>query len=112
MQTKRVIDLGEARTSPAAKVFAGRQRGKYWREHFKLDELDTVSESVRILIPEDIISLNISFFLNLFGDSIRRLGKEKFIIHYRFESDPILQPLIDQGIDQALKRSSALPESE
>jgi hypothetical protein len=112
MQMNRVIDLGVARTSPAAKVFAGRQRGKYWRDQFKLDELDNVAEAVKVVIPEDIISLNISFFLNLFGDSIRRLGKEKFVAHYKFESDPVLQPLIDQGVEQALKRSSALPESE
>jgi hypothetical protein len=112
MQKNKVIDLGEARTTPAAKVFAGRARGKYWRQRFKLDELDTEAEPVCVIIPNDIISLNISFFLNLFGDSIRRLGKEKFVSHYRFQSDPILQPLIDQGVEQALKRSSALPESD
>ena len=35
-ETKR-IDLGEARTSKEAKVYSGRERGKYWRQHFKLD---------------------------------------------------------------------------
>ncbi len=104
-----VIDLNVARTSPEAKVFAGRERGKYWRERFKLDELDSSSEPVRVVIPADIVSLNISFFLNLFGKSIRLLGREGFTAHYIFESDPVLRPLIEQGIEQALKRSSALP---
>jgi hypothetical protein len=110
MQTPTVIDLNQARTSPAAKVFAGRERGKYWRVQFGLDSLDSASQEIRVLIPEDVISLNISFFLNLFGESIRKLGREKFKEHYRFQSDPILLPVIEQGIDQALKRSSALPE--
>jgi hypothetical protein len=111
MQAPNFIDLNQARTSPAAKVFAGRERGKYWRAKFKLDELDTVAEPITVLIPEDVISLNISFFLNLFGDSIRKLGRETFTAHYLFKSDPVLQPVIAQGIDQALKRSSALPET-
>jgi hypothetical protein len=110
MQNPKVIDLNLARTAPQAKVFAGRERGKYWRNQFKLDEVDALDGPVEVIIPEDIISLNISFFLNLFGDSIRRLGREGFKEHYIFKSDPILQPLIAQGIEQALKRSSALPE--
>lgn len=109
MQTSKVIDLNKARTSPQAKVFAGRERGKYWRKEFNLDEVDKEEGTVEVLIPEDIISLNISFFLNLFGESIRRLGRENFRTHYHFTSDPILEPSIAQGIEQALKRSSALP---
>jgi hypothetical protein len=105
----KTIDLNQARTSPQAKVFAGRERGKYWRDYFKIDDLDQVPEQVDVLIPPDILSLNISFFLNLFGKSIRFLGRDQFVAHYVFRVDPVLQPLIDQGIEQALKRSSALP---
>jgi len=108
----KAINLGQARTSPEAKVFAGRERGKYWRKQFHLDELDKIEETVEVIIPDDIISLNISFFLNLFGKSVRTLGREGFVAHYHFKSDPILQPLIMQGIEQALKRSSALPDSD
>lgn len=109
MQEQPTIDLNAARTSPAAKVFAGRERGKYWRTQFRIDELDSEPGPVRVIVPEDILSLNISFFLNLFGDSIRKFGREGFREHYRFENDPVLTPVIDQGIEQALKRSSALP---
>jgi hypothetical protein len=110
MANNTTIDLNEARTSPKAIVFAGRERGKYWRERFKLDELDILTDPIQVVIPPDVISLNISFFLNLFGESVRRLGRDAFLAHYHFISDPILEPLISQGIDQALKRSSALPE--
>ncbi len=109
MPTQKTIDFNDARTSPAAKVFAGRERGKYWRAKFEIDKLDSEPEPVTVLVPEDILSLNISFFLNLFGESIRKLGKEGFRTHYIFQNDPILTPVIDQGIEQALKRSSALP---
>ena len=109
---KVIIDLNNARTSPAAKVFAGRERGKYWRQKFKLDELDKATDPIEVVIPEDVISLNISFFLSLFGESVRLLGREGFIEHYRFQADDLLAPLIQQGIDQALKRSNALPGSE
>lgn len=109
MLTSQVIDLNNARTSPAAKVFAGRERGKYWRTQFHLDSLDAATEPVTVIIPDDVISLNISFFLNLFGESIRKLGREGFKAHYTFQCDEVLRPVIDQGIEQALKRSSALP---
>src|ERR1035437_1397893 len=106
MQNPKIIDLNIARTDAQAKVFAGRERGKYWRVQFKIDELDVVEGIVQVIIPQDIISLNISFFLNLFGDSIRKLGREGFKEHYIFQCDPILEPQIAQGIEQALKRSS------
>lgn len=108
---EHVVDFNKARTSPQAKVFAGRERGKYWRKEFRLDELDHLDQPVRVIIPADILSLNISFFLNLFGSSIRFLGRHGFLAHYKFECDPALIPFIEQGVDQALKRSSALPEA-
>lgn len=104
------IDLNDARTSREAKVFSGRSRGKYWRERFRLDELDTSDTPVTVVIPGDIFSINLSFFLSLFGQSVRTLGKERFLQKYRFECDPDLKQMIEQGVDQALKRSSALPE--
>lgn len=105
--TKR-IDLGEARTSKEAKVYSGRERGKYWRQHFELDRLDHDDSSVEVVIPEDILSINLSFFLSLFGESVRYLGSADFRAKYHFVCDPSLLPLIDQGIEQSLKRSSVL----
>jgi hypothetical protein len=110
MQNHKIIDLGIARTSPQAIVFAGRERGKYWRLKFGLDDLDGDEQPVDVLIPQDVISLNISFFLNLFGASVRKLGSDGFREHYVFKNDPVLDPSISQGIEQALKRSIALPD--
>jgi hypothetical protein len=106
----KIVDLGSARTDSHARVFAGRARGTFCRQKFKIEALDEVEEQVTIVIPADVISLNISFFLSFLGESVRKLGKDDFKEHYKFECDPILVPLIDQGIDQALKRSNALVE--
>jgi len=105
------IDLAKARTAPQAKVYSGRDRGTFWREKFEVDSADEQSEPVKVLIPTDIISVNISFFLGLFGKSVRQLGREEFSRHYVFECEPILRQLIEQGITQALKRSNALGET-
>lgn len=106
----KTVDLNKARTSQSAKVFAGRDRGRYWRKVFGLDELDKGAEEVVVVVPSDVLAINISFFLSMFGQSVRNLGKEEFRSHYKFEVNPDLKPLIDLGIDQAVKTSSALPE--
>src|SRR5690242_13879215 len=105
----RVIDLDRARTSKSARVFSGRDRGRFWRKEFRLDELDEAPEGVIVKIPEDVLSVNLSFFLSLFGDSVRLLGQEGFRRKYHFECDPALEPLINQGVEQATKKSSVLP---
>jgi hypothetical protein len=111
MSKTNTIDLGSARTSKEAKVFSGRDRGKYWRSAFRLDELDHDDSVVEVSIPDDILSINLSFFLSLFGESVRFLGKDGFRQKYLFKCEPSLMPLIDQGIEQAVKKSSVLTTS-
>jgi hypothetical protein len=106
----RRIDLDKARTSSGARVLAGRDRGVHWRGVFRLDEIDRTPEPVEIIIPPDIISINISFFLGMFGKSVRALGKDDFVKHYIFKCDEDLRPLINLGVDQALKTSTALSD--
>jgi hypothetical protein len=103
-----VIDLNEARSSAEAKVFSGRMRGRHWRKQFRLDRLDRETGSVVVKIPADVFSVNMSFFLGLFGESVRTLGVEAFFSKYEFECDPVLIPSIRQGAERALKESSAL----
>jgi hypothetical protein len=102
------VDLDKARTSKDARVFAGRDRGGHWRSEFKLDEIDNGTDAVDVEIPGDVISVNISFFLGMFGKSVRTLGTERFRQRYQFHCNEDLLPLIDLGVEQALKTSSAL----
>ena len=99
------VDLGKARTNREVKVFAGRERGKYWRTEFRLDELDGAPEQINVVIPDDIAAINISFFLSMFGKSVRDLGKERFREHYIFQCDTELLPLIELGVEQAVTRT-------
>ena len=99
------IDLNDARTSRESRVLSGRPRGVECRQRFNLSKLDVAPERVVVTIPADIYSMNISFFLGLFGDSVRALGKVKFMEKYRFICDPIHTDTILDGIERALKES-------
>ena len=98
----RVIDLGDACRSKEDKILNGRDWGRHWRKQYALEQLDRTPERVRVVIPDDIISINWSFFRGLFGDSVRLLGRTTFRKKYEFECDSSLDSLIEQGIEQSL----------
>ncbi len=83
------------------KVFVGREAGYTCREFFKLDELDKVRTEITVTIPEEVYSVNSSFFLGMFGDSIRSLGKDVFLSQYHFVGKGISRTL-NSGIRHAL----------
>jgi hypothetical protein len=106
------IDLAQVRTSPQSRVFSGRERGLAARQKFNLARMDRNPDTVTILIPRDTYSMNMSFFLGMFGESVRSLGREGFNRKYRFDSDPVHLGSIVEGVNRALKESSVLPESD
>jgi hypothetical protein len=112
MTNTNTIDLAQVRTSPESRVFSGRERGLAARQKFNLTRVDLEPGKVTILIPQDTYSMNMSFFLGMFGDSVRSLGREGFNRKYRFESDPVHLQSIVEGINRALKESSVLPERD
>ncbi len=102
-----ILDLNEARTSPGSRVLSGRDRGVECRKMFNLAQLDSSRESaVLVKIPKDIYSMNTSFFLGLFGDSIRALGREGFLSKYQFDCDELQRETVTGGIERALKETS------
>ena len=106
------IDLSSVRTSPSSRVFSGRERGLAAREKFNLNVLDHQSGGVTVVIPEGTYSMNMSFFLGMFGDSVRELGRDEFRQKYLFESDPVHLQSIEEGVNRALKESFVLPEKK
>lgn len=109
MVNELVINLDTVRTSPESRVFSGRPRGEWCREHFKLDAADTAGAAVRIIIPKGTYSVNMSFFLGLLGRSVRHYGnKEGFYKHYKFECEEFHWESIHAGVEQALKESNVL----
>lgn len=94
--------------NPNSKVLSGRKEGKEFRDKIDLDNIDKNSDVVNVIFPDDIISLNSSFFLGLFGPSVRYLGKEKFEQKYTFTCPDFIINSINDGIERALKTSNAL----
>ena len=99
MMTHR-IDLALYRT-PGVRVFAGRDRGREVRAAAELDRLDQSSDTVEIVVPGDVFSVNSSFFLAMFGPSIRHLREPGFRHKYRFTGKTI-DRVVDDGIREAL----------
>lgn len=86
------------------KVFAGRKVGEDFRERLDLDEEDLKPGYVEVTFPVDLISINTSFFLGLFGKSVQKLGGEQFRKKYFFkEITAHIDKSITEGIDRALK---------
>lgn len=101
-----IIDLNEYR-SHGAKVYAGRERGLAAREKAGIDQMDAGTEPVEIRIPEDVFSVNSSFFIGMFGASIKKLGEAEFRRRFVF-SGPGVDRALDDAIREALRTSSPL----
>ena len=101
------LDLQEFKTE-GSWVFSGRPRGEKVREIKHLAAVDTTDEHVDVHIPQEILGLNPSFFLGLFGPSVRRFGKEAFEQKFQFHCNPAVLTDIRDGINQALKESNPL----
>lgn len=77
------------------------------RNDAHLERLDVGDEDVRVVIPADTFSVTSSFFLGMFGDSIRRLGRHAFRKKYTFEG-PLLDGVIDDAVQEALRTIAPL----
>lgn len=89
-------------------VMSGRPKGEQIRSELNLDRLDADPEAVEVDVPEEVVSLNNSFFLGLFGPSVRNLGEGQFRSHYKFRCAPPIVKDIDSGIHESLKTSNPL----
>jgi hypothetical protein len=107
--TTNTINLEDYRVK-GAKVFTGRDRGKSVRESSKLDEIESLFAEINIIIPDNIYSINPSFFEELFLNVVIKLGKEKFLEKFKFISHgnyPYLKPL-HEAIDRILRNKTAI----
>ena len=104
-----IINLEDFRVKEGnriSKVFTGRDRGKYVREKSRIDELETLYESVTIIIPDQIYS----FFEELLVNVVKKLGKEKFLAKFKFVSqgDYEYEMPLNQAVDRILKAQTAI----
>ncbi|TYP97983.1 hypothetical protein C7447_103150 [Tenacibaculum adriaticum] len=104
-----IFELEEYR-SKGSKVFTGRDKGKYVREESEFDSLEKNNDSVTFVIPDNIFSINPSFFEELLINVVTKLGKEGFLKKFKFKNEGTYKyekPLND-AIDRILRENNAL----
>lgn len=89
----------------SAPVLSGREKGAEIRNRLSLDKIDKDHEPMEVIIPEELYSINSSFFLGLFGPSVKSFGEAGFKDKYIFMGNDILKDDIDDGISRALNES-------
>lgn len=89
--TTTVLDLSNV----AGPVYSGRDRGVALRAKYDLDALDAQSEPIQVIIPENTYTISSSFFLGLFGPSVRKCGSvDKFEVKFSFLGPEFLKPVL------------------
>lgn len=106
---KQRINLLEYRGNNSS-VFTGRTEGKLVRKKLKLSEKDKDNVIYEVIIPKDTTSINSSFFLGLFFESIKTLGSiEKFEKKYVFvveEEDAEWKAILERNLAECRRRAN------
>ncbi len=101
-----MLDLNNVRTSPDSRIFSGRDSGKSARIRLEVERAERADERITVRIPPDALAVNLSFFLGLFGPSVRKYGAEGFRHIYTFEGKPVHLKSVEEGIRKALLEGS------
>lgn len=84
-------------------VFTGRARGQESRKRLGLDNLPA-EEVVDVRIPEDVYTITSSYFLGLFGPSVRSAGsREKFLERFKFTAPAHIKDKLGDFVTRALR---------
>lgn len=110
MKTEKNTIKLESFRAAHSKVFTGRDRGEYVREQSKVDEIEESNSDVYFIIPDNIYSINPSFFEELFFNVVQKLGKSDFLAKFHFESlgDYDYQKPLNEAIDRILRKRTGL----
>lgn len=89
-------------------TFAGRSEGKKVRTHLDLDKKDKELNNYQVVIPNDTTSMNPSFYLGLFFESIAMLGIERFQEKYAFDlsnMEPRLKEVVEDNLKECMRKA-------
>ena len=107
MEDIKIVDYDKK--TKAMIVLSGRDLGYQLRNKMKLDQKDSDGKKYKVHFPKNIISISTSFFLALFGESVRKCGdKEVFLNKYSFECSDNMMININDGIIDALNNVDGL----
>lgn len=105
------IDLDKYRTRSGnniSKVFTGRDRGAQVREQSKIDEVFPATDSLEIVIPDEIFSITPSFLEELFNNIVLKYGKEDTLKKVRFTGRYKIKNAFDEAVDRILQPKTGL----
>lgn len=86
-------------------VFTGRDRGEAARKKLKLDRVK-IGDTVTVEIPSTTYTVTSSFFLGLFGKSIRDLGLDSFKTIFKFNMPSFLSESVEEWLYRAARDRS------
>lgn len=94
-------------------VLSGRPNGEKIRKLLDIPQKDLDEKKYIIVVPDNIRTINPSYFLGLFSESIKFLKLEKFKEKYEFisksgELNDGIKSDIEEGIEWALDESKLL----
>lgn len=104
-----IFDLNKYRAKNSM-IFTGRDKGEYVRRQSKFDKLEEENDQIKFIIPDDLFSINPSFFEELLINVVLKLGKEGFYAKYSFENrgDYNYEKPLNDAIDRILRQKNAL----
>lgn len=88
-------------------VFTGRMRGQEARRRLKLDSIKD-DDIVEVVIPQETYAVTSSYFLGLFGPSVRSLGLERFQQVFQFKVPDFLKEQLSDWIVRAFRETNDL----
>lgn len=108
-----IIDLEDFRAQSAkmkSMVFTGRDRGIDIRTRSNINNIADRYDKVILIIPDDIMSINPSFFEELLRDVVTKYGKDGFLAKFEVKcsGDYNYQRPLSEAIQRILKDESAI----
>lgn len=101
--TSLTVDL----SSVSGPVYSGRDRGEALRKKYDLDHKEDGAEVVDVVIPKTTYTVSSSFFLGLFGPSVRKCGSvDSFERKFNFRGPEFLKPVLHSHASLALQNRS------
>lgn len=109
-QTEKNTIRLESFRAKGAKVFTGRDRGEQVRENSRIDEIEKNNDEVYFIIPDNIYSINPSFFEELFENVVTKLDKEGFYKKFKFinEGKYNYEKPLNEAVERLLRKKTAI----
>lgn len=90
-------------------VYSGRDRGELARREKRMGDLDSSDGVIEVNISDATYAVTSSFFLGLFGPSIKKCGnRDAFLAKFQFDIPEPFKPMLESCIERALRGNTEL----